>query len=135
MLKRIVVMIILLCCFSIVVCGCSSKTYPYSIISQDIYLAGELMKGASPRAVDVELVLNSSKIKDGTNIEYFYYGASYHGRIKSNGTIIWDSTPVMVADATYSSCIIENYNSSIKLTFYFNLQGLEVKIVQLFSEK
>ncbi len=135
MKKTIFVILLLVCLTLLIFSGCGSKKYQYSVVSSDVYLAGELMRGQSPRSVDIELTLSSSSIKKGTKVGLDYFGTHYDGTVKNNNRVSWDTTPVVVADATFSSTTIENYNSSIKLTFIYYLQGLEVKNVLIFSEK
>lgn len=128
--------ILLLLTVALCLTGCGITQYSYSVVSNDVYLAGEYMRGPSPRAIDIELTLSSKQIKNGTDVSLDYFGTHYHGTVKdSKGGIVWDKTPEVVADGVYSSSAIENYNSGIKLTFFYYIEGLEVKDVLLFSEK
>lgn len=122
----------LIICFS----GCGNAEYSYSIASSDVYLAGEYMRGPSPRAIDVELILSSKIIKNGIDVNLDYYGTRYHGTVKDN-QIIWDRDPLLVNDATIMKSTIETYNSGVKMNHSFKMNGYIVtgEIVQVYSPK
>ena len=128
-------------CFVLILslCGCSAKKYNYRIVAQDVYLEGEKMRGSPPSSIDVELTLDSSTVKNGVNVTLYHFGTRYHGTVKSNGSMAWDSNPVLVADATYKSSKIENYNSGMKITYNYSVfyKGtyLDCKVIQTFGRK
>ena len=116
--------------------GCNSTEYMYSIASSDVYLEGEYMRGPTPRAIDIELTLNSRPLKNGTDVNLDYYGTHYHGTVK-NDQVIWDRTPQIVTDGTVTKSTIESYNSGIKMIHYFSMNGYIVTgtIVQVYVPK
>ena len=97
------------------------------------------MRGPAPSAIDIELTLSDSKIKSGVDVNLFHFGTQYHGKVQNNGNIVWDRNPSLVADATYSSSKIENYNCGIKITYQFYIlhKGtyLDCEVIQTFKQK
>ena len=94
------------------------------------------MRGPSPRAIDVELVLSSKTIKNGVDVNLYYYGTRYHGTVNDH-QIIWDSAPMIVKDAIVTRSDIETYNSGVKMIHSFKMDGYIVtgEIVQVYSPK
>ena len=117
-------------------CGCAPSSYSYSVVSSDVYLAGDYMRGPAPRAIDIELTLSNKTAKDGTEVYFDYFGTRYHGTVKSN-RIQWDSTPVIIGEGTITKSTIEPYNSGIKIihTYKMNNYSLTGEIIQVFSPK
>ena len=139
LIRKKYLLILIFVLIIITLCGCSTKEYNYSIVAQDVYLEGERMRGTSPSAIDVELVLNDKSVKSGVDVTLHHFGTRYHGTVKGNGSMNWDNNPVLVADATYKSSKIENYNSGIKITYNYSIfyKGtyLDCKVIQTFSQK
>ncbi len=132
--KQLLVIVSLL--LLIVLTGCIGKKYTYSVAKRANYLGGrELVGGPAVNPVDVELTLSSRKIREGVDVSFDYYGVHYHGTVKSGGKIDWDKAPVLFAEGVFSSSVIENYNSGIKITFNYTVRALSAKSILVFSAK
>ena len=117
--------------------GCGAAEYRYSIVSSDVYLAGDYMRGPATRSIDVEVILNSKTIKSGTTVDFYYFGTLYRGKVSGN-QIIWDKTPYMVSDGTVTKSTIEQYNSGIKMKHSYRMDNYSLvtgEIIQVFELK
>ncbi len=80
------------------------------------------MKGPATRSIDVEVVLSSKTIKNGTSVDFYYFGTLYHGKV-SRSHFTWDKAPYMVSDGTVTQSTIEQYNRGIKMKHSYKMDN------------
>ena len=110
--------------------------YRYYVVSNDVFLEGQLQNGPAPKATDIELVLSKETVKDGVEVDYYYFGNHYHGKVK-NEAVIWDRAPYMVSGGKITYTAIESVYGGVIMTFDFKMNENRVtgRVIQALAPK